>query len=70
MKEYKKLAISGGKKTIPKKFKKHQSIGKEEINASIKTLCKGILYGVIASRSPNFYEKMRKFENKIKNILK
>ncbi len=60
----KKLAIYGGKKTITTKFKRYNSIGKEEILAANKVLKKGVLSDFIAGKNSKFLggSKVREFE--------
>tara|TARA_B100000575_G_C23137284_1_gene660992 strand:+ start:799 stop:2064 length:1266 start_codon:yes stop_codon:yes gene_type:complete len=67
MKKYERLAIYGGKKTITKTFKKHQSIGLDEIRATVKTLRSGVLSGFVAGKTKSFYggRNVQNFEKKI-----
>jgi perosamine synthetase len=59
-----KLAIYGGKKIILKKFKRYNSIGKEEIIAANKVLKTGILSDFIAGNNSKFLggSKVKEFE--------
>ena len=71
MKKYERLAIYGGKKTITKIFKKHQSIGLDEIRATVKTLRSGVLSGFVAGKTKSFYggRNVQNFENKISELF-
>jgi perosamine synthetase len=70
-KNFLKLAIFGGPKIIKNNFKKHQSLGKEEIKSSIRTIKSGVLSGFIASKSSSFYggNNVKKFEKKIEKYF-
>ena len=67
-----KLALLNGKKTIKKKFKKYVSIGKEEKQAALKVLNKGVLSDFLGEKDPKFYggEQVQKFEKYLKNYFK
>ena len=67
-----KLAIDGGKKIIRGKFKRYNSLGKEEIVAANKVLKTGILSDYIAGDNPQFYggKKVKEFERKIEKFFK
>lgn len=67
-----KLAINGGKKIIRGKFKRYNSLGKEEIFAANKVLKTGILSDYIAGDNPQFYggKKVKEFERRIEKYFK
>jgi perosamine synthetase len=67
-----KLAIFGGKKTINKKFNKHNSIGREEKKTVSKVIDSGFLSNFYASDLKRFFGgyQVLKFEKKIRNFFK
>ena len=60
------------KKLIKYKFKKQNTIQKEEIRAALKVLKSGKLSGFIGSAGSGFYggKYVKKFEDKVKNFYK
>jgi len=60
------------KKIINNKFKRYNSIGKEEIGAAIKVLKTGILSDFIAGNNPQFFggSKVKEFERKFEKYFK
>ena len=58
------LAIFGGKKTINKKFKPYNTIGKEEIDSVAEVMKTGVLSKFLGEWSPDFYggPKVQEFE--------
>ena len=66
------LALFGGKKTISYKFKRYNSIGKEEIIAANKVLKTGILSDFIAGNNPKFLggSKVKEFEKNCAKYFK
>mgnify|MGYP006082924779 FL=1 len=67
-----KLALYGGKKIINYKFKRYNTIKKEEINAAIKVLKTGILSDYVAGDNTQFYggEKVKEFERKLEKYFR
>ena len=67
-----KLAIRGGQKVINFKFKRYNTIGKEETSAAIKVLKTGILSDFIAGNNSQFYggSKVKEFERKLEKYFK
>ena len=66
------LALFGGKKTITYKFKRYNSIGKEEIIAANKVLKTGILSDFIAGNNSKFLggSKVNEFEKNCAKYFK
>ncbi len=67
-----KLAIYGGKKVINYKFKRYNTIGKEETSAVVKVLKTGILSDFVAGNNSQFYggSKVKEFERKLEKYFK
>lgn len=61
-------ALFGGKRTINYKFKKYNSIGKEELIAASKVIKSGNLSGFVAGKDKDFYGGT--FVNKFEQYLK
>ena len=59
-----KLAVKGGEKTITRKFKNHNSIGVEEVNAAKRVIESGNLSQFVGSWCDDFYggPKVQEFE--------
>ena len=59
-----KLALHGGPKTIPKSFKRYNSIGKEEVDAAKSVVESGVLSQFLGCWDPDFYggPKVQEFE--------
>ena len=68
----KELALHGGKKTILHKFKRYNSIGKDEVAAAKKVVETGILSEFLGEWHNDFYggPQVKKFENKFKKYFK
>jgi len=66
------LALLGGRRVISYKFKKYNSLGKEEAKAASKVVKSGILSGFIATKSKEFYggKYVKKFETKCSKFFK
>lgn len=66
-----KLAIHGGKKTIPQAFKRYNPIGKEEVDAVKKIVESGVLSQFLGAWHQDFYggTKVLEFEEVCKNYF-
>ena len=66
-----KLALFNGTKHIKKRFKKYNSIGKEEKKAALKVLNKGVLSDFLGEKDIKFYggEQVQRFERYIEKYF-